>query len=384
MGEDEVAEGCSNSVVVVIDNHDNHDTIDMLPTQDEPLSSAAVRPQTPAGDNIHAGEVHAAAATAAAAASSGKEAQDSKEAENSEQSKVHTSPQVETVYYHKTYVMVEPNANYLPCRICLGVDLEGCEPASLMPHAAIQSLQEEGLDLRHFMACGPHCAKPAGECATSPTQLRCGAVAAWRLASQPNAHYVCALGWLAKRKTRKCDICGQIVANIGTVDVTLFASSKKESSGSSNATAAGANNTTAQLNLAAPSCLKACGALVLLCVLFIVWDEGGMFTSAGQLFRCWSSLHELKKAIIVAASLLGPHIISLPCAMLIAAKAQKPRWDKDKMALTWCLTPLCLVLMLLLFGGTGSYCWHQAGSSSPASRSSVAGGVTIIVMLGST
>eukprot|EP00898_Chlorokybus_atmophyticus_P000151 jgi/Chlat1/1136/Chrsp111S08645 len=188
----------------------------MLTTQDDPLSSA-VRPQAPAGDNSdgdndasnpnnYAGQ--GAAAAAATASSSGKEAEDSKAAEDSEQSK------------HKT---------------------------------------EEGLDLRHFMACGPHCAKPAGECATSPTQLSCrGGMAV--------AHYVCALRWLAKRRTHKCEICGQIVANIRTADVMLFAGRAINFNVNNNATTAG--------------------------------------------------LHEPKKAIIVAASLLGLHIISLPCIVL--------------------------------------------------------------------
>eukprot|EP00898_Chlorokybus_atmophyticus_P000880 jgi/Chlat1/1793/Chrsp134S02118 len=192
MGTDEGAEGCSNSVVVVVDNNNDTNNNDMLTTHDH-LSSAS-QPQAPAGDNsdnIYAGQ---------AAASSGKD-----EGEDTSESK------------HK--------ANSLPCRICLGVDLEGCAPASLMPHAAIQSLQEEGLDLRHFMACGPHCAKRADECATSPTQLRCGCRGGMAV-----AHYVCALGWLAKRKTHKCEICGQIVASIRAADITLFASASKSGS----------------------------------------------------------------------------------------------------------------------------------------------------------
>eukprot|EP00898_Chlorokybus_atmophyticus_P000131 jgi/Chlat1/1118/Chrsp111S01596 len=170
----------------------------MLPTQDAP--SSAVCPQAPAGDDSD-NNTYDGQAAAAAAAPSGK-ADDSKQEGEDSQSK------------HK----VEIHAYPLPCRICLSVDLEGCEPTWLMPHAATQSLQEEGLDLRHFIACGPHCSKPAGECATSPMQLRCGCRGGMAV-----AHYMCALGWLAKRKTHKCEICGQIVANIRAADILLFA-----------------------------------------------------------------------------------------------------------------------------------------------------------------
>eukprot|EP00898_Chlorokybus_atmophyticus_P009218 jgi/Chlat1/9298/Chrsp99S08548 len=118
------------------------------------------------------------------------------------------------------------------------------------------------------------------------------------------AHYVCALGWLAKRKTLKCEICGQMVANIRAADIILFAPEATHlnvnANANANANAAGANN-----NIAHP-----------------------FSSTIAQ--RCWSSLHEPKKAIIVAAALLGLHIISLPCALLVAIKAKRLRWDKDK------------------------------------------------------
>eukprot|EP00898_Chlorokybus_atmophyticus_P000130 jgi/Chlat1/1117/Chrsp111S01595 len=231
MGKDEAAEGCSNGVVVDVVVNNNDDNNGMLITQDDPLSSA-VRPQAPAGDNNSDDNGYAGQAASTGAGPSGKEAEDSEqeEGENSESK-------------HK---------------------------------------QEEGLNLRHFMACGPHCAKPAGECATSPTQLRCSCRGGMAV-----AHYVCMLGWLAKRKTHKCEICGQIVASIRAADIVLFAGEANHLVDiNNNATAAGANNNNAQSNPPSTSqCLITFGILAFL---VIVW-EVGLFTAAGGIFMCWSS-----------------------------------------------------------------------------------------------